>query len=238
MTQVLSAEKTVGELVTERPSRSRVFETLGIDYCCGGKLPLSEACRRAGLDASSVLATLQATEAAGPAGDSQPDPAAMSMTELCDHIEATHHNYLRREMPRLEMLTQKVASRHAEHFPWTVEIAGVYAELRDELSMHMMKEEQILFPAIRQLDAGRPASSPCAAHLHGPVSVMEAEHESAGRALERMRELSSNYTAPEEACNTFRAMLDGLAELEADLHIHIHKENNILFPRALKAFGS
>lgn len=238
MTTTLHPQTTVGQLVAERPARSRVFEKLGIDYCCGGKLPLAEACSRKGLDAASVLATLSAMEELG-AGDDErePSPLTMTMTELCDHIEATHHAYLRREMPRLDFMTNKVASRHGEHFPWLFELAEVYQGLQNELTAHMMKEEQILFPAIRDLEAGRPPQSPCGAHLDGPIAVMEHEHDNAGRALERMRELSGDYTPQAEACNTFRAMLDALAELEADMHRHVHKENNVLFPRAQALAG-
>lgn len=239
MTTTLHPQTTVGQLVAERPARSRVFEKLGIDYCCGGKLPLAEACSRKGLDAASVLATLEAIESLGAdAAEREPSPLALSLTELCDHIEATHHAWLREEMPRLDFMTNKVASRHGEHSPWLYELAEVYQELQAELTAHMMKEEQILFPAIRDLEAGRPSQTPCGGHLQGPISVMEHEHDNAGRALERMRELSSDYTPPPQACNTFRAMLDALAELEADMHRHVHKENNVLFPRALAAFGS
>lgn len=236
MTTPVQNEKTVGQLVAENPARSRVFEKLGIDYCCGGKLPLSEACQKVGLDASSVLATLEAAEGAPTASDV--DPQSMSLTELCDHIESVHHAYLKAEFPRLTQLTGKVLEQHGTNFPFLPELRSTYLALQDELQNHMMKEEQILFPAIRDLEAGRPPQSPCGSHLEGPISVMEHEHDSAGAALERIRTLTKNYTAPDGVCNTFHAMLDALKYLETDLHMHIHKENNVLFPRALQEFAS
>lgn len=238
MTTTLTPEKTVGQLVAERPSRSRVFEKLGIDYCCGGKLPLADACSRKGLDAATVLAMLEATE--GNAGDAPegPSPLDMSLTELCDHIERKHHDYLREELPRLEFMTHKVAKVHGENWPWLIELAQVFDALNAELTTHMMKEEQVLFPAIRDLEAGRVPQSSCGSHLEGPISMMEHEHDNAGQALARMNELSGGYQPPEDACNTFRAMLDSLAELEQDMHRHVHKENSILFPKALERFSA
>lgn len=236
-TSTLHPEMTVGRLVAERPSRSRVFEKLGIDYCCGGKLSLVEACERKGLHAASVLATLEAMEAVGPVAGNEPDPAQMTLTALCDHIETTHHDYLKNELPRLDFMTRKVAGRHGERWPWLIELAHVYQAFQEELMAHMMKEERVLFPAIRDLEAGRQTKSPCGGHLGAPIVMMEHEHDNAGRALERMHELTGGYTPPEEACNTFRAMLDALDELERDMHQHVHKENNILFPRALERFG-
>jgi regulator of cell morphogenesis and NO signaling len=228
-------ETTVGQLVAEQPARSRVFEKLGIDYCCGGKIPLSDACARKNLDAATVLAMLDAAESKDTI-DNGPDLTSMSMAQLCDHIVETHHNFLSTELPRIEFLTQKVAKTHGESWPWTVEVAEVFQALKNELTMHMMKEEHVLFPAIRDLEAGLAPQPSCANQLHGPISVMEDEHQSAGRALEKLNSLTSGYRAPEGACNTFRAMLDALATLESDLHQHIHKENNILFPRAMESF--
>ncbi|MDD8050458.1 MAG: iron-sulfur cluster repair di-iron protein [Verrucomicrobiota bacterium] len=237
MNQTATAEATVGQLVAEKPSRSRVFEKLGIDYCCGGKIPLSEACAKKNLDPGTVLAMLEATEG-GAASVQDQDPAGMTLTQLCTHIVEVHHDYLREELPRIEHLAQKVAKTHGGKWTWTVELAEVFGELQEELTQHMMKEERVLFPSICDLEAGRTPRTACGNHLHGPISVMEDEHDSAGRALARMSELSNHYQAPEGACNTFRALLDALAFLEKDLHQHIHKENNILFPKAMERFCS
>ena len=220
----------VKDLVIERPGRARVFEKLGIDYCCGGKRPLAEVCEEKGLDAAAVTAALVEVDAAPVHGD----PSEMTLTALADHIEAVHHAWLREEMPRLRHLTQKVANRHGERLPWVIELAAIYAGLEEELTEHMMKEEMILFPLIRALEAGQEIQGIGCGHLEGPVSVMEAEHAAAGEALARMRELTSDYVAPEDACTSFRVMLDGLHGFEKDMHQHIHKENNILFPRAFE----
>jgi|DewCreStandDraft_4_1066084.scaffolds.fasta_scaffold43304_3 regulator of cell morphogenesis and NO signaling len=224
------SSRTVGALVAERPSRARAFEDLGIDYCCGGKKPLTEACAEHGLDLDAVITRLREAEAT--AGPSEVDWTQQSLTALADHIEDTHHAYLREELPRLTSLTQKVASRHGERRPEYVEVADVFGALRAELESHMMKEEMILFPICRQLDeAEGPAAFHCGS-VRNPIRVMEIEHDHAAAALQRMRQLTAGFTPPDDACTTLRVMLDSLAVLEKDLHEHIHKENNILFPRA------
>lgn len=226
-------DKTVGELVAERPDRSRVFETLGIDYCCGGKKTLEQACGDNGIDPATAIARLLESESA-PGRIGQENWLQVPMRQLIDHILSTHHAYLKTELPRLTGLVEKVESRHAKKEPRLSELKGVYAGLRAELEMHMMKEEQILFPAIVQMEETDAKPSLGCGFLGGPVSVMESEHESAGEALAAIRSLTDQYTPPEWACNTFRALVDALQKLEADLHEHIHKENNILFPRALE----
>lgn len=226
-------QRTVAELVTERPARARVFERYGIDYCCGGQRPLREAAVARGAVTATLLAELASIEAE--TADEAVDWSQRSMTELADHIEATHHAYLRTELPRLAMLIDKVANVHGEAHPWMIEVRRVFGELCAELDSHMMKEEQILFPICRQLEVpGAPTSFHCGS-VQNPIRVMEHEHDSAGQALARMRSLTSDYTPPEGACNTFRVVLDSLAELEVDLHRHIHKENFILFPKAAAA---
>lgn len=226
-------EKTVGELVAERPDRSRVFEALGIDYCCGGKKTLETACGENGINLAEVVARLQDVEIA-PAKSEDENWLHAPMRSLIEHILRTHHAYLKSELPRLTGLAEKVESRHAKKEPRLSELKGVYAGLRAELDMHMMKEEQILFPAIVQMEETNAKPSLGCGFLSGPVSVMESEHESAAEALAAIRSLTDQYTPPEWACNTFRALVDALQKLEADLHEHIHKENNVLFPRALE----
>ncbi len=224
---------TVGELVADRPSRSRVFQKLGIDFCCGGKRPLEDVCREKNLDAQMILDVMLNSEASN-SHDGTVNPVAMSLTELCDHIEQTHHAYLREELPRLGHMAYRVANAHGQNHTWTIALNNTFVNFAEELSSHMQKEEQILFPVIRRLEAGEPnAFGHCGGSVSNPIAVMEAEHDHAGNALEQFRSLSSDYTAPEGACNTFRALLDGLRELEADMHQHVHKENNILFPKAI-----
>ncbi len=233
METILADGKTVGELVAERPSRSRVFERLGIDYCCGGKLSLAEAGARRGLSVEELIRAVAEHDQAAPAEER--DWTQASLTELADHIEATHHAYLRDELPRLGLLAAKVADVHGGEQPHLRDINGVFVELRAELESHMMKEEHILFPICRQLDrSAGPQAFHCGS-VANPIRVMEHEHDNAGRALEQLRELTAGYQPPQSACNSYRALYDGLATLEQDLHQHIHKENNILFPRAIAA---
>ncbi len=228
---MVSAEMSVSDLVAERPSRSRVFERLGIDYCCGGGVPLSEACAGSGLDLGEVLAELERQETQRDEGDA--GLARMGLGELVDHIVETHHAYLREELPRLTFLVDKVAKAHGNAHPELLELREVFEKLRAELEEHTEKEERVLFPACRELERGRsifPFGS-----VKGPITTMMAEHVEAGGYLGRIRELTWDYDLPKDACNTYRAMLDGLAELERDTHYHVFKENSILFPKAASA---
>ena len=224
---MISAEKTVGDLVVERPGRSRVFEELGIDYCCGGGIPLVEACVGAGLDPDEVLAELERREA-GRAEDGQ--LASMGLGKLVDHIVETHHAYLREELPRLGFLVDKVANAHGVAHPELLELREVFEKLRVELEEHTQKEERVLFPTCRDLEQGVRVFS--FGSVEGPIAAMMAEHVQAGGYLGTIRELTWDYDLPKDACNSYRAMLDGLAELERDTHYHVFKENSILFPKA------
>ena len=225
-------ETTVGQLVTERPARARIFESFGIDYCCGGKKSLAQAIRDNNLDAHTVLRILDAfDEHAG--ATTERDWSKSSLTALADHIELTHHAYLKSELPRLEYLVNKVANRHGSHAPHLIELARVFTAFKFELESHMKKEEMILFPICRRMDhATAPEQFHCGS-VENPIAVMVREHEDAGDALKRMRELTNDYTPPLDACNTYRALFDSLRELELDMHRHVHKENSILFPKAL-----
>lgn len=231
--EIPTIETTVGELVARRPSRSRVFEKLGIDYCCGGKKPLSEACADKGIDAGTVLTILLAAEEG--AMSAEQNWASATLADLSRHIEQTHHVYLKRELSRLGAIVHKVAAVHGDHHPWLAEFERVYTRFATEMAAHMMKEEKVLFPLIRSLESGTPGpTANCGHGVGNPIRVMEHEHDDAAQSLARMRELSAGFTPPADACNTFRAMLAGLGELEADTHRHVHKENNILFPRAIE----
>lgn len=230
------AEVSVGRFVVERPAAAAVLEKLGIDYCCGGGRPLSEACREAGISLAALLEQIAQEEAKARPAD-EPNWLERSLTELCDHIEQTHHVYLKEELPRLTELIGKVVAAHADRHPELRELQDVFAALRAELETHMMKEERILFPAIRQMEqAGGPLAFPFGS-VGNPIRVMEHEHQSAADALNRLRTLTGGYRLPEDGCNAYAAMLQGLQRLEADLHRHIHKENNVLFPRAMQLEG-
>lgn len=229
----LSPETTVGELVVQQPNRSRLFEELHIDYCCGGRKPLQQACEEKGLAWEDVLARLEQLPAETPQ-DTHAAAPALSLTGLIDHIVDEHHSCLRRELPRLEQMINKVARVHGDNDNRLTMLPRVFGAMHFELGDHMMKEENILFPAIRAMEAGHSLADACFGSVGQPIQVMLAEHDSAGQALEEMRRLTDGFNPPAWACNTYRAMLDGLRELEADLHQHIHEENNILFPRALE----
>lgn len=230
----LSPETTVGSLVAAKPSRSRIFEQLGIDYCCGGKIALAEVCQKKGLDPNTVVKMLAAMDSLQASQADAVNPATLPLSELADHIERTHHAYLREELPRLDTITEKVARVHGEHDPRLIKVRAAFVALSEEMHSHMAKEERILFPMIRQLDQSRDLSALHCGTLANPIRQMESEHDSAGGALALMREKTDGFTPPDWACNTYRAMLDGLAVLERDLHQHVHKENNVLFPRALE----
>lgn len=232
---VLDSQATVGDLVKDRPSRARVFEELEIDYCCGGKLSLSEACERQELDPQTVIQRLQESDAQATAdGGALIDVDAMSLTELADHIEQTHHEYLKAELPRLDGLTQKVLEVHGDADRRLRDVRRAFVTLYEELVGHLMKEEQILFPMIRQLESAARVPAFHCGSVANPIRQMEYEHDSAGQALAIMNGFTDGYQPPEWACNTYRAMLDGLKQLEWDLHQHIHKENNVLFPKAIR----
>ncbi len=234
----LNASMTVGAMVASRPARSKVFERLGIDYCCGGKKSLAEVCQAKGLDPASVLSELaQADEqAARQAGSQeQKDWSQAGLTELVDHIEKDHHGYVKQALPRLLTLCDKVAGVHGDSNPELLELRTLVHNIAQDMMGHMMKEEQVLFPMMRQLQTATNMPAFHCGSLKNPIGVMEYEHDQAGAILQRMREITANYTLPEHACNSYRALFAGLSEFESDLHNHVHKENNILFPRAVEA---
>ena len=221
-------ERTVGELVAERPSRAKVFERIGIDYCCKGNVALSKACEAKGADAAAIATELEAQAAHETGG---PDaPWRQSVDALVDHIVSKHHAYLREALPRLEWITDKVAKVHGAHDPRLPKLAAAFQAFSRDTTEHLNKEEMILFPFCKVLANGQRPPFPPTVTL--PIRTMMREHEGHGEALEAFRALTDGFIAPEGACNTWRAMLDGLQELELDLHTHIHLENTVLFPWA------
>ncbi len=227
----ITADTTVGEIVRASPARSRIFETLGIDYCCGGKRPLAEACQAKGLDPATVVAMLSALD--GSAAMAQTDPDTLTLTQLCDHIEHVHHDYLREELPRLDFMTRKVAAVHGDGEPRLLAVRQVFENFCEKISAHTAEEEAQVFPAIRELEADGGDKTAAASILEAAFEKLEDEHEKTGAALSHFHELTDGYMPPEWACNPFRALYDGLERLEKDMHQHVHKENNVLFPRAL-----
>lgn len=225
-------ESTIGELVAARPLLARFFDRLGIDYCCGGKQTLAAACQRRGLDVQTTLLLLDSTATALAAGPAEVDAAAMGLGQLADHIESTHHAYLKAELPRLVEMADRVAAKHGWRDSRLPEVAAAVNTLAAEMTDHMRKEEKILFPLVREIEAGAADGFHCGS-IANPIRQMEVEHESAGNLIARLRLLTEGFTPNADACNTHRALLGGLEEFESDLHRHVHKENNVLFPRAL-----
>jgi regulator of cell morphogenesis and NO signaling len=223
--------RTVGELVAERPSRSRIFQRHQIDFCCQGGVKLHDACTRKGVATGSLVAELNAETSQKCEGA---NPAELPLHELTTYIVRNHHEFLKQELPRLSQMSERVAKVHGGHTPSLIEMAAVYRGLFDELANHLMKEEQILFPAIEALSTGAAKNFP----LDGPIACMIQEHDDAGAALKRLRELSDGFVPPPDACNTYRALFAGLADLEQDLHKHIHLENAVLFPSARALMGA
>ena len=219
----IDRERTVGELAVEHPLATRVFARHGIDFCCGGGKPLGEVCEAKQLDPEKLLEEIRHELAKG---ESEPERwGEAPIDDLVEHILFAYHRPLDEELPRLEAMAQKVFKVHHEKDEATLsEVLSVYLGLKAELEQHMAKEEQILFPMIKQ---GQGAMA------DGPIAVMLEEHDGAGAALARLRSLTKDFEPPAEACNTWRALWAGLADLEKSLHQHIHLENNILFPRVL-----
>ena len=230
-------DKSVRELALENPSSTKVFERLGIDYCCGGNKSLQEACRVADLNIDQVLDSLDKAAQADLARDEQREWQVEPLAALIEHIQSTHHKYTKEEIARLGPLFEKVCSVHSNKHPELLEVREIFQNLAQELSAHMMKEETILFPYIVRVESAvtRKETMPRApfGSVQNPVSMMEHEHDSAGHALRGMRQRTNGYSAPADSCVSYQTLYKALAIFEADLHQHIHLENNILFPRAL-----
>jgi regulator of cell morphogenesis and NO signaling len=232
----LTTTKNVRDYAIETPQTIPVFEKLGIDFCCGGNRPLEEACASANLDLDQVLQSLE-TAIAEPVRPSDRELKSGSLAELISHIVRTHHAYVRAQIPEVERLLDKVHSKHGENHPELATIHSTFHGLAQELTMHMMKEENVLFPYIERMEEAvlqhEPILPPPFGTVANPVRMMEHEHEDAGVALKTLRATSQDYTPPEDACTSFRALYTALGNFERDLHQHIHLENNVLFPRAL-----
>ncbi len=229
-----TVDTPLGQIAAARPTSIAVFERLRLDYCCGGRQSLAEACRHAGLAGEGVLEEILAAPAAALPGDQEGvDWTELSLVEFIDHIVATHHAYLHENLGPLVELAEKVARVHGERHGELAEVRDVFAKFAGDIGPHLRKEELILFPSIARIE-DRTAPFP----IWQPIAVMEAEHDEAGRDLARLRELTSGYAVPEDACSSYRRLLEQLAEIERDTLTHVHKENNILFPRALAAIDS
>jgi len=226
-------EKTLAEIVTDNIRSAIVFEEYGLDFCCKGNRGLKDACADKNIDVRKVVNELINLSRNG---NGKENPNDWQLDFLIDYIINNHHQYVRRMIPVISLHADKVASVHGKNHPETLRIADLFLAVREELEMHMMKEERILFPQIKQMVQTQKENSqyfaPPFGSIQNPIRMMEYEHTSAGDALSQIRELSNNYTHPEDACNTFKALFSELKEFEEDLHKHIHLENNILFPKS------
>jgi regulator of cell morphogenesis and NO signaling len=230
-----SSETKVKDIALAAPSARRILENAGLDYCCGGGKSLAEACLRANTSAEEILKQLR--------GNSQQvDPAEQQWTkaplqELTGHIRDKHHRWVREAIPRINMLLTKVRTKHGANHPELTEIQALFSEVGRAMIMHMQKEEQILFPYIDELERSvnehREIESPFFQTVRSPVHAMMNEHDAAGDLVKQIRKATAAYAAPDDACASYKGLYENLREFEADLHQHVHLENNILFPRAV-----
>ena len=226
----------VKEIALAGPPAKQVLEDAGVDYCCGGSQSLREACFSAKVPAEEILLRLKENKKQAMADEK--DWAAEPLANLTQHIRETHHRYVRESLPQLKKLLAKVNEKHGANHPEIAQIDVVFAELGRELTMHMQKEEMILFPYIEALERSRnedePLETPFFQTVQNPIRTMIHDHDAAGEALRKMSALSSEYTAPAEACMSYQELYRSLGVFEKDLHTHVHLENNILFPRAVE----
>lgn len=229
--------KTIREIALESPGTTRVFEELKIDYCCGGSVNFREACEKAKVAPGEVAARINEiiSKSAEPVGEGFSEHTSPS--KLIKFILDKHHEFTKSEIQRLTPLMEKVAYKHGELHPELLKLKKLFYELNEDLLPHMQKEEQVLFPYIKKLEVSEitnvPVQHPPFGTVQNPIRMMNAEHETVGGILRDMRELTADYSAPEGACPSFKALYFGLEEHEKDLHRHIHLENNILFPMAI-----
>jgi len=233
----ISDTTTVRDLAAGVPGATRVFENFGIDYCCGGHRTLADACREASLPVEDLTRSLEEAGRASQPG-AERDWRQESLTSLAAHIIEKHHHFTRQELDRLEKLFDKVCSRHGENHPELFEAQKTFYQLKQDLIPHMLKEEQVLFPYITRVEEaaseGRAVPPPFFGTVQNPVWMMMMEHDAAGGLLRALRVTTGDYTPAPDACASYQALYRALAGFEADLHQHIHLENNLLFPRAIE----
>jgi len=232
----VTPETTIAEIASAMPRAIPVFQKHGIDFCCGGRRALAEVCSEKGVGFETIVGEIETAGLKPPGTDT--DWANEPLGALVDHILVRYHATLKEELPRLLALAEKVATVHGANHPDTLPaLRDTFRSLKDELDSHLEKEEHVLFPYVRELETAarglRPAMSIPLGLASGAIGVMEREHEVAGLALKTIHRLTDGFRPPDDGCGSFRALYAGLEIFEADLHSHIHLENNILFPRAL-----
>lgn len=224
----MPTDLTLAAIIDANPEAARILEHHQLDYCCGGQRTLEQACAERGLDPAEIRAELDAAPTAGEGAWT-----AMGPARLVDHLETTHHRYLHEELPRLAALAHKVVGVHGDRHPELRRVTSTFTELRADLEPHLLKEERVLFPMIRELAGATTAPSFHCGSLDNPVRMMLLEHDRAGELLAELRDLTDGYQPPADGCASYQALYRGLEELEADTHLHVHKENNVLFPAVL-----
>lgn len=230
----INENKTVAEVVSENIRASNVFKKHGIDFCCGGGISLEKACEKNGVDYSTLERELIAVDETP---NRNYDYNNWDLGFLIDHIENVHHTYVEQSLPIILQYAEKVATVHGHHYEEVIKINQLFQEAAEDLASHLKKEELVLFPFIKQMlndeKEGTTLSQEHLGTVNSPIDALEHEHESVGDVFKTIAQLTNNYTPPEDACNTFRALYDSLDEFEQDLHQHIHLENNILHPKAI-----
>lgn len=229
-------ELTIGELVKEDYRKAEVLKKYGLDFCCGGKKTLAKACEEKGIDVMEISKDFHRLEDSGSYKPSR-DFNKWSLDFLADYIVNTHHSYVRQANQALYGYTQKLKKVHGEKHPELVEIANIFSDIMNELESHMVKEENILFPYIKNMveakKQSRPTIAPPFRTVQNPINMMEHEHKDAMELMKRIETLSDGYTVPTDACNTYRVAYAKLREYDDDLRLHMHLESNILFPKAI-----
>lgn len=220
---------TIGEIVANDFRAASVFTNAGIDFCCGGRKGLTESCEEKGINPATIEKAILELE-------NEPINPSLNFKDwnldfLCDYIMNTHHKFVLKNLPDLSVYTQKIASVHGEHHPELIEIARIFGKIHDELLQHLKNEEEVLFPAIKAVLAG--ASDERKNTIVSEITRMSGEHEFAGGAMDDICEISNHYLVPSDGCNTYAVTYRLLKEFEDDLHVHVHLENNILYPKAL-----
>ncbi|MEK7468373.1 MAG: iron-sulfur cluster repair di-iron protein [Planctomycetota bacterium] len=225
MNATVDPARSLADLVTERESRGDILEKFGLDFCCGGRKSLRDACSESRISLPDVVRALDRNDATPPPAGAVIDWRKAPLRDFLDHIVGTHHVYLRHALPALQLKVDKVAQVHGERHTELWNVREIFSKLKMELETHLAKEEDVVFPAIRRMEAGIPLPE-------SAMCELEDEHQKVGDALHEIRRITNSYRAPADACPTYRAMLSDLAALEADTHHHVHKENNVLLPRA------
>lgn len=231
------SSKTLAQIVAGNHKAASVFEKHHLDFCCKGKRTLEQACIESNINPDEVLTELDKTNGNNGSSVNYND---LSLTELSEHIVSTHHTYVKNEMPAILGYLQKVATKHGAVHPEMIKVFQLFVAVKEEMEYHMQKEELVLFPRIKdienQIQEGKEILIN-SSYLLSPINMMEQEHDHAGDMLSEIRNLTNNYTPPADACTTYQLSFASLHAFELDLHQHIHLENNILFPQALKMFG-